>query len=99
MRQLMACLALIGVLVKAQIVYPQTMKIHSVDEGAEGSYTVTLSDNRSFLYGFDTDSGDWTVGELVAVIMYDNMTVNDPTDDEVIAARHTGFFEAGGGQR
>ena len=99
MRQLAACLALISVLVQAHVIYPQAMKVHSVDEGAEGNCTVTLRDSKGFLYGFDADSDEFAVEEYVAVLMYDNMTAGDPTDDEIIAARHTGFFDAGGGQR
>ena len=97
MRQLLACLALIGALVNAQIVYPQTMKVYAVDEDESGNRTVTLCSSRGLLYGVDTDSNDWKIGELAAVIMYDNMTPNDISDDAVIAVRHTGSFDAGGG--
>ena len=96
MKQLLTCLALIGVLVSAGIVYPQTMKVYAVDEDESGNRTVTLCSSRGLLYGVDIDSDDWEIGELAAVIMYDNMTPDNPLDDEVIAIRHTGFFDAGG---
>ena len=99
MKQLLACLALIGVLVSAGIVYPQTMKIYAVDEDENRNRTVTLCSSRGLLYGVDIDSDDWKIGELAAVIMYDNMTPDNLLDDEVIAIRHTGFFDAGGGAK
>ena len=55
MKQLLACLALIGVLVQAQIVYPQTMKVYAVDEDESGNRTVTLCSSRGLLYGVDID--------------------------------------------
>ena len=96
MKQLLACLALISVLVSAGIVYPQGMEVYAVDEGAEGNYTVTLRSSRGVLYGVDTDSDNWAVGELAAVLMYDSMTPNDISDDAALAIRHTGFFNGGG---
>lgn len=96
MKRLLACLALIGVLVQAHIVYPQAMEVHSVDEDEDGACTVTLSSKDGLLYGFDADSDDWKIGELAAVLMYDNMTASDLTDDEILAVRHTGFFDARG---
>lgn len=97
MRQLMACLALIGVLVQAEIVYPQAMKVHSVEEGKDGNYTVTLCSGAGFLYDVVTDLNDVTPGEIMAVLMYDNMTPGNIRDDAVIAMRYTGFFEKEGG--
>ena len=96
MKQLMACLALIGVLVQAGVVYPQAMKVYAVDEGADGNYTVTLLSGDGNLYCVDTDLEDVKLGEIAAVLMYDNMTAGNPLDDTVIAMRRTGFFEFGG---
>ncbi|MBR0280021.1 MAG: hypothetical protein IJQ81_00330 [Oscillibacter sp.] len=93
MRQLLACLALIGILVKAEIVYPQAMKVHSVEKGEDKNYTVTLCSSAGFFYDTVTDLDDITPGEMMAVLMYDSMTPGDILDDTVIAMRHTGFFE------
>ena len=98
MKQLLACLALIGVLVQAGVVYPQAMKVYAVDEGENGNYTVTLRSGDGNLYGVDMDLDDLKPGEMVAVLMYDNMTAGNPLDDTVLAMRRTGFFEAGGGK-
>lgn len=97
MRQLMACLALIGVLVQAGVVYPQAMKVYAVDEGADGNRTVTLCSSAGFFYDTVTDLDDVTPGEIMAVLMYDNMTPGDIQDDTVIAMHCTGFFEKEGG--
>ena len=97
MKQLAACLALIGILVKAEIVYPQAMKVHSVEEGEDGNYTVTLCSSAGFLYDVVTDLDDVTTGEMMAVLMYDNMTAGNLLDDTVLAMRRTGFFDTGGG--
>ena len=96
MRQLMACLALIGVLVQAEIVYPQAMKVHSVEKGGDGNYTVTLCSSAGFFYDTVTDLDDVTPGEMMAVLMYDNTTPDDIRDDAVIAMRYTGFFDGEG---
>ena len=96
MRQLLACLALIGVLVQAEIVYPQAMKVYSVEKGEDGNYTVTLCSSAGFFYDTVTDLDDVTPGEMMAVLMYDNMTPGDIRDDTVIAMRYTGFFEKEG---
>lgn len=92
MKQLAACLALLGILVQAKVLYPQAMTVHSVDEGENGNYTVTLCDSGGEMYGVDTDMNDLKPGELMAVIMYSGMTPNNPADDEVVAMRHSGFF-------
>ena len=73
------------------------MKIYAMDEDESENRTVTLYSNRGLLYGVDTDLSDWEISELAAVIMYENMTPDNPLDDRVIAIRHTGFFDAGGG--
>lgn len=96
MKQLLACLTLIGVLVQAGVVYPQAMKVYAVDEGESGNYTVTLRSSDGNLYGVDTDLNDMKLGEMVAVLMYDNMTAGNPLDDTVLAMHRTGFFETGG---
>ena len=96
MKQLLACLALIGILVQAGVVYPQAMKVYAVDEGENGNYTLTLLSGDENLYGLDTDLDDMKPGEMVAVLMYDNMTAGNPLDDTVLAVRRTGFFETGG---
>ena len=96
MKQLLACLALIGILVQAGVVYPQAMKVYAVDESEDGNYTVTLLSGDGNLYGADTDLNDLKLGETIAVLMYDNMTAGNPLDDTVLAMRRTGFFEAGG---
>ena len=96
MKQLLACLPLIGILVQAGVVYPQAMKVYAVDEGTDGSYTVTLLSSDGNMYGLDTNLKDLKLGEMVAVLMYDNMTAGNPQDDTVLAMRRTGFFETGG---
>ena len=92
MKQLAACLALLSIFIQAKILYPQTMTVHSVDEGENGNYTVTLCDSAGEMYGVDTDMSDLKPGELMAVIMYSGMTPNNPADDEVVAMGHSGFF-------
>ena len=92
MKQLMAALALIGILVQSEVVYPQAMKVHSVEAGEDGNYTVTLCSSAGFFYDTVTDLDDVTPGEIMAVLMYDNMTADDIRDDTVIAMRYTGFF-------
>ena len=69
MKQLAACLALIGILVQAGVVYPQAMKVYAVDENTNGNYTVTLLSGDGNLYGVDTDLSDMKIGEIVAVPM------------------------------
>lgn len=98
MKQLLACLALIGVLVQAGVVYPQAMKVYAVDEGESGNYTLTLLSGDGNLYGVDTDLSGIKIGETVAVLMYDNMTAGNPLDDTVLAMRRTGFVDVGGGE-
>ncbi len=98
MKQLLACLTLISLLVQAQIIYPQTMEVYAVDEDENGNRTVTLCSSRGLLYGVDTDLSDLEIGELAAVLMYDSMTPGDLLDDAVIAVRHTGFFNGGAGK-
>lgn len=96
MRQLLATLSLIGILVNARIVYPQTLKVVDVEE-CDGGYTLTLVSSDEKMYGTVTELDDVKLGELVAVLMYDNMTVGNTEDDTVIAMCRTGFFEKGGG--
>lgn len=98
MKQLLACLALIGVLVQAGVVYPQAMKVYAVDEGESGNYTLTLLSGDGNLYSVDTDLDDMKIGEMVAVLVYDNMTAGNPLDDTVLAMRRTGFVDVGGGE-
>ena len=93
MKQSLACPTLIGLLVQAEIVYPQAMEVHSVEEGDDGKYTVTLCSSAGFQYDTVTDLDDVTPGEMMAVLMYDNMTP-DVRDDTVIAVRYTGFSDA-----
>lgn len=90
MKQLFAVLSLIGILIESGAVYPQAMKVHSVD-GESGNYTVTIQSADGHLYGIDGVSGDIEPDEIVAVVMYDNGSANDPTDDIVIAMRRTGL--------
>ena len=92
MKQLAALLALLGIFVQAKILYPQAMTVHSVDEGENGNYTVTLCDSAGEMYGVDTDMSELKPGEVMTVLMYSGMTPKNQTDDEVVAMRRTGFF-------
>ena len=93
MKQLLATLALIAALAQTGVIYPQAMKVQSVEEATNGTYIVTLCSSAGFLYSVAADSDEMVPGEMMAFIMYNNMTADDITDDAVIAMHFTGFFD------
>lgn len=53
---------------------------------------VSCIDYSGECYCFTTDPGDWSVGDLVGVIMYDNGT-QSIYDDEILSAKYVGVLD------
>ena len=71
-------------------IYPMSGKVVIINSMND---TVTFQTKAGFLYDFYTEDGDWMIGDNVAVIMSDNGTHDDVTDDEVLAVRYAGYDE------
>ena len=82
----MAAIALAISIAAAGIIYPQTMEIIKVDKETDEVFLMTAT---GYVYA-RSGAEDWEVGDLAALIMNSNGTP-DITDDEIIAARYSGF--------
>lgn len=78
-------LSLLAALISGGVIYPQTMEVVAVEQELVTFETATGHQYQLF------DAEDWMVGDLAAVIMYNNQTPEDVTDDYFIGARYSGF--------
>lgn len=67
--------------------YPQTMLVTHINEYID---SVTIETATGFQYSF-WGIEDYEVGDVVAVIMNDNLTENDITDDKIVEVRFSGY--------
>lgn len=74
----------------ASQLYPQGMTITALDATTDG-YKVTAETAEGYVYAFITDIDDYGVGDHIAVIMDNNGTPQDISDDHVIDSRYTGL--------
>lgn len=68
--------------------YPATCMVTEMDKAND---TVTITTATGFDYQFKGIE-DWTEGDLVSVIFYNNGTENI-TDDIILDTRYAGYFE------
>lgn len=66
------------------------MTITALNEITDG-YKVTAETSEGYIYAFITDVEDYGIGDHIAVIMDDNGTPHDISDDLVIDSRYTAF--------
>jgi len=72
--------------------YPRTGYIVELEPQPEDMYKITIEDATGNLWVYDTDADDYTVGDGVAMIMYNNDTPESIYDDVIISARYSGFW-------
>ena len=94
MDRLLVMAALVIMLAKSGIVYPQTLIIDSVTETDAGKYVVELSTATGGIpYTLETDMDDLSRGDVMAAVMHCAGTPGDVRDDSVITMRYSGFSQ------
>lgn len=68
------------------VVYPQTAVVTEVSM-EENLVEVTTPNGKSFVF---EEAEDWMIGDNVNMIMSDNGTFEDSTDDIILSVRYTG---------
>lgn len=68
--------------------YPRAGIVWEVDR--EGDF-VTVEDGAGILWSF-SGAEDWEVGDMAAMILWDNFTTDFIFDDEVVEVRFAGHF-------
>lgn len=68
------------------VVYPQTAVVTEVSM-EENLVEVTTPNGESFVF---EEAEDWIIGDNVNMIMSDNGTFEDSTDDIILSVRYTG---------
>ena len=80
-------LATLAAVIAAGLIYPTTMVVTDVDYATD---IVTIETSTGFVYQFE-GAEDYTEGDLVSCIMYNNKTTNI-TDDVILTVRYSGFY-------
>lgn len=80
-------LATIAAIIAAGLIYPTTMVVTDVNYSTD---VVTIETATGFTYEFE-GTEDYTEGDLVSCIMYNNKT-KDITDDVILTVRYSGFY-------
>lgn len=80
-------LATLAAVIAAGLIYPTTMLVTDVDYTTD---VVTVETLTGFVYQFE-GTEDYTEGDLVSVIMYNNRTTNI-TDDVILTVQYSGFY-------
>lgn len=68
------------------IFYPATMTVTSVQNDV-----VTMETSTGHIYEME-GAEDWMAGDVASLIMSDNGTPEDITDDVIMSARYTGYI-------
>ena len=66
--------------------YPATMTVTNVQNDV-----VTMETSTGHVYEME-GAEDWMPGDLAALVMSDNGTPEDITDDVIMSARYTGYI-------
>lgn len=82
--KLAAAIATAAALIAAGTIYPETMKVTSIQGGIARMETSTG-------HVYEMDAEDYDEGDLVSLIMYNSMT-ETVTDDVILSARYAGQF-------
>lgn len=69
-------------------VYPETMIITEVNQAEN---IVTAETATGYVYSF-CGSEDYTTGDIISLIMSDNGTADNITDDIILAVQYSGFY-------
>ena len=80
-----ATLALAIALAAAGFIYPTAMEITRID--GDDVYLVTATGFEYVMSGAE----DYAVGDIVALVMFNNGTRNI-TDDQIVTARYSGYY-------
>ena len=80
-------LATLAAVIAAGLIYPTTMVVTDVDYSTD---IVTIETSTGFQYQFE-GTEDYTKGDLVSCIMYNNKTTNI-SDDVILTVRYSGFY-------
>ena len=87
-RKRIAALATTMVLLANGIIYPATAVVTNIDYDSD-TFTVTKANGHVYeVEGVE----DLQVGDVMSLLMFNNFTGTDTTDDEVISARYSGFI-------
>lgn len=87
-RKYIAILATTMTLLANGIIYPATAIVTDIDYDTD---IVTVQRASGFTYEFEGVE-DTMVGDVMSLLMYNNGTGFDITDDVVISARYSGFI-------
>lgn len=69
--------------------YPETMCVKEVQDFGE-TYQILFETSNGNLYLYNTDNGDFVVGEFYSVIMRGNKT-ETVSDDKIVKLKYCGF--------
>ena len=81
-------LALVSMLLSQRIVYPDVMIVVDLDTQHDVVTVETSTGHDYQFYGCE----DYAIGDLVGVLMYNNLT-DDVRDDQILRAQYSGFNE------
>lgn len=87
MSKIIACALSVSIaLASARLIYPAAMRVTDVDYETD---TVTMETATGIVYAM-RGTEDWAVDDVATVLMFSNGT-RFVYDDEIIAARYSGF--------
>lgn len=79
-------ISLIMAIISVFGLYPKTGFVTEIEDHA-----IVIEDATGNLWAFESDPGDWEIGDGVSLIMHDNGT-EIIYDDTIVAIRYNGFI-------
>lgn len=70
--------------------YPVLAVIMETNTETDTFTIMTLPDENLWI---ESEIEDWSAGDLVACVLYDNGTLDDFEDDEIVAIRYVGYVD------
>ena len=89
MTKTLTAIAIAAGLAAAGTIYPQTSIITNCDAQKD---LVTMDTGTGILYQF-YGVEDYSEGDLISCIMFDNFTPDDVRDDVILSVRYAGYTE------
>lgn len=69
-------------------IYTQATRCINIEQIKNEKEKVTIQNCNGFKLTFDTDAGDYNVGDDITVLVYNMGTPENPEDDIVLSARY-----------
>ena len=89
MKQTLAVFAAVSAMVAAFTIYPQTFLVTAV---SDNTLTLVSNDGYEYVYAVPENAlPDYSPGNLLSAIMFNPYTPDNPSDDQILTLRPSGF--------